>query len=119
MNAADTPAVRLIPVPAEVALADQRAPLGGRPESDRAGPTPPAVELLLAPAPGAASLCGISEASWYRLKAAGKLPAPVKLGGRVLWRVEELRRWCAEGCPDLRTWQALENASSRHRQTGR
>jgi hypothetical protein len=42
----------------------------------------------------------------------------VRLGGRVLWRAEELRRWCAAGCPDLRTWSALENASGR-RGTGR
>jgi predicted DNA-binding transcriptional regulator AlpA len=71
----------------------------------------------MVPAPEAARLCGISEASWYRLKSAGKLPAPVKLGGRVLWRVEELRRWSAAGCPDLRTWQALESANGRRSST--
>jgi hypothetical protein len=35
------------------------------------------------------------------------------LGGRVLWRVEELRRWTAACCPDLLTWQALESANGR------
>jgi hypothetical protein len=39
----------------------------------------------------AAKRCGISVASWERLHAAGKVPAPVRLGGRVLWRVDELR----------------------------
>jgi predicted DNA-binding transcriptional regulator AlpA len=99
---------------------------GGRPappaptaEDLRARPEAPSVEPLLVPAATAAPLCGVSEASWYRLKAAGKLPAPVRLGGRVLWRVEELRRWCAAGCPDLRTWQALEHAGGRPRQAGR
>src|SRR4051794_29753633 len=52
-----------------------------------------AVEPLLVPAGEAARLCGISEATWFRLKAAGKTPAPVKLGGRVLYRVEDLRLW--------------------------
>jgi predicted DNA-binding transcriptional regulator AlpA len=75
----------------------------------------PAVEALLVDAKEAARICGISEASWYRLKSAGKLPLPVRLGGRVLWRVEELRRWTVAGCPDLRTWQALENANGRPR----
>jgi predicted DNA-binding transcriptional regulator AlpA len=76
------------------------------------------VEPLLVAAAEAARLCGISEASWHRLRAAGKLPSAVRLGGRVLWRVAELRRWCIAGCPDLRTWQALENANGR-RGTGR
>jgi predicted DNA-binding transcriptional regulator AlpA len=78
----------------------------GRPET-------PAFEPLLVPAPEASRICGVSEASWYRLKSSGKVPLPVRLGGRVLWRVDELRRWCAAGCPDLRTWQALENANGR------
>ena len=103
----DAPAVRLAPVPdpAPTAEAAERS-------------APPAPEPLLVPAPEAARLCGVSEASWYRLKSAGKVPAPVRLSSRVLWRGEELRRWCAAGCPDLRTWSALENASGR-RGTGR
>ena len=76
-------------------------------------------EPLLLPAPKAARLCGISEATWYRLKAAGKVPVPVRLGGRVLWKVEELRRWCAAGCPDQRSWLALEHANGRSRLAGR
>jgi predicted DNA-binding transcriptional regulator AlpA len=68
---------------------------------------PPAVEPLLVPAPEAARLCGVSEASWYRLRSAGKVPAPVRLGGRVLWRVEEdLRAWIAAGCPSRCEWEA-------------
>jgi predicted DNA-binding transcriptional regulator AlpA len=94
------------------------AEASGRKASAAAVLTAPVEPLLLAAAE-AARLCGVSEASWYRLKAAGKLPAPVKLGGRVLWRREELCRWCAAGCPDLRTWQAMENASGRRGTAGR
>ncbi len=29
--------------------------------------------------------------------AAGKLPAPIRIGGRVVWRVAEIRAWLAAG----------------------
>ena len=111
MPSADT--LSLHPTPDTVPDAPAAHHSVGRPAALAA-----AVEPLLVPAPEAARLCGISEATWYRLKAAGKLPLPLRLG-RVLWRVEELRRWCAAGCPDQRTWQALENANGRPRQAGR
>ncbi|HET6575911.1 MAG TPA: helix-turn-helix domain-containing protein [Fimbriiglobus sp.] len=38
--------------------------------------------------------------------AAGKLPAPVRIGGRVVWRVSEIRDWLAAGAPDRATWAA-------------
>ena len=63
---------------------------------------------LLVAAPDAARLCGISRATWHRLRSAGKIgPAPIRLGGRVLWRVEELREWVRCGCPPRREWEAL------------
>jgi predicted DNA-binding transcriptional regulator AlpA len=104
------PAVRLVAsvpddTPSVVELHDH--PAAGRPKSLAAS-----VEPLLVPASDAARMCGLSEASWYRLKAAGKVPLPVRLGGRVFWRLDELRRWCAAGCPDLRNWQALESTKS-------
>jgi predicted DNA-binding transcriptional regulator AlpA len=66
----------------------------------------------------AAAMCGISSATWYRHKAAGKTPAPVKLGGRVLYRVEDLTLWVALGCPDRKTFEARKaagNANGRSR----
>jgi prophage regulatory protein len=38
----------------------------------------------------------------------GKLPAPSRLGGRVIWDVAELRRWSAAGCPERAAWEKLE-----------
>jgi predicted DNA-binding transcriptional regulator AlpA len=78
------------------------------PSADRIGHcnAPLSLEALLVPADVAGPLCGRSEASWWRDHAAGRVPAPVKLGGRTLWRVEELRRWVAAGCPDRRDWEA-------------
>jgi predicted DNA-binding transcriptional regulator AlpA len=29
--------------------------------------------------------------------ASGKLPAPIRIGGRVVWRVSEIRAWLAAG----------------------
>ena len=39
--------------------------------------------------------------------AAGKLPAPIRLGGRVVWRVSEIRAWLKAGAPDRETWAAI------------
>lgn len=43
--------------------------------------------------------------------ACGKLPAPVRLGGRVLWNVAEIKEWLAAGCPDRATWTARKSSS--------
>jgi prophage regulatory protein len=42
--------------------------------------------------------------------AAGKLPGPVRIGGRVVWRVDEIRAWLAAGAPDRETWAAVRAA---------
>jgi len=76
-------------------------------------PTGSPVEPLLIAARVAGPLCGGSEASWWRYHAAGRVPAPVKLGGRTLWRVEELRRWVGSGCPDRQTWEAMRKSQDR------
>lgn len=39
--------------------------------------------------------------------AAGKLPAPIRIGGRVVWRLDEIRDWLNAGAPDRETWTAL------------
>jgi predicted DNA-binding transcriptional regulator AlpA len=80
-------------------------------------PIPPPEPLLLA-ARQAAALCGVSLATWHRLRSAGRIgPAPVRLGGRVLWRRAELAAWIEANCPDSRTWTAMQAArrNGRHR----
>ena len=44
--------------------------------------------------------------------AAGKLPAPIRIGGRVVWRVQEIRAWLEAGAPNRAEWEA-RNAASR------
>ena len=71
------------------------------------------IEALLVPAQVAARLCGVSEATWWRLHAAAKVPAPVRLGGRTLWRRAELAAFCEAGCPDRRSWEAPRQKGGR------
>ena len=39
--------------------------------------------------------------------ASGKIPSPVRIGGKVLWRVEEIKRWLAAGAPSREVWAAM------------
>jgi predicted DNA-binding transcriptional regulator AlpA len=77
-----------------------------------------AIEPLLVDTEQAAAVCGIGRATWFRLRSADKTPAPVRLGGRVLYRVEDLKLWAALGCPSRKEFEARKeavNASSRPR----
>lgn len=62
----------------------------------------PAVEPEQVGAADAARLAGVSEATWWRLHAAAKVPKPNRLGGRTLWQLSGpngLREWIRRGCP--------------------
>ncbi len=66
------------------------------------------LEPLLISAKQAAQLAGVSTPTWWRLHAAGKVPAPTRLGGRTLWHVETLKAWISAGCPDRKAWAAAQ-----------
>jgi predicted DNA-binding transcriptional regulator AlpA len=105
----DNLAVRFVPVPDDaMSPTDPLTHLRSRPEAS-------AIEPLLLTAVQAAALCGVSEATWYRMASARRCPAPVRLTARgcVRWRVEELRAWIGSGCPDRRTWETLKKSTSR------
>lgn len=40
----------------------------------------------------------------------GTLPAPLRIGGRVVWRTAELRAWLNAGAPDRAEWEARKAA---------
>jgi hypothetical protein len=106
------PTVRLDPVPDAAPTDPVEAPCaaraGGRP------PIPaPAVEPLLVDTEQAAAACSIGRATWFRLKSRGMTPAPVKLAGRVLYRVEDLRLWVSLGCPSRKEFEVRKAAESR------
>ncbi len=74
-----------------------------------------------APEPGlltaeqAWEFCALSKSAWYKARASGKIPAPVKIGGALRWRLEELRLWIAAGCPPAAKWENLRNPLPKRR----
>lgn len=67
------------------------------------------VPPLMIDAKQAAALISVSPATWHRMVAAGKTPAPIKLsGGCVRWRTADLQSWIDAGCPDRKTWLTME-----------
>ncbi len=46
-----------------------------------------------------AQMMQVSVRTLWRLLSAGQIPAPIRIGGNTRWRVEEINRWIAEGCP--------------------
>lgn len=60
-------------------------------------------------------MLGVSEAHGFRLKAAGKLPQPVRLGKSVRWPLAEVRAWLAERGPTGELLTAKEWADRRRK----
>lgn len=56
-------------------------------------------EPLLISAAEVARLLQVSTRTLWRQLSAGQIPSPVRFGGTVRWRLEEIRKWIAEGCP--------------------
>lgn len=65
------------------------------------------VNKILVDAREAAGMCGIGLSTWRRHASAGKTPKPVAIGGRTLWRLQELIDWVAAGCPGRGRWEAM------------
>lgn len=67
-------------------------------------------EPLLIDVHEVARLTQISERTIWRLRSAELMPQPVRLGGSVRWRREEILCWISEGCPQP---QGRDNDSRR------
>ena len=63
---------------------------------------------LLLDARAAAKLCGISRSHFWAMHSAGKVPLPVRLGRRTLWRADELADWIEAGCPARDRWENVK-----------
>jgi predicted DNA-binding transcriptional regulator AlpA len=69
--------------------------------------TAPPVPPLLLTRRQSAAMSGVSPATWDRMTAAGRTPAPVRLsGGCVRFRRSDLLRWVALGCPPRDEFEA-------------
>lgn len=73
---------------------------------------------LLIPDTAAAALAGVSRSTWHVLRAAGKVPPCVRLGRAVRWRRAEVAAWIEAGCPDGRTWAAIQACAGRRMKVG-
>jgi predicted DNA-binding transcriptional regulator AlpA len=65
-------------------------------------------ELILLDAKRAAAMLGIGRAHLYALHGSGRLPLPIHLGRRTLWRADELKNWVQAGCPNRQRWIAMK-----------
>lgn len=46
-----------------------------------------------------ASMLQVSIRTLWRLRSAGQLPSPIRLGGAVRWPIDDIKKWIAAGCP--------------------
>jgi prophage regulatory protein len=69
-------------------------------------------ERLLISARDAAAMCSVAVSTWYSWLSSGRVPAPLRLGGRVLWRRGELEAWVDAGCPPRCKWEVMEEGSA-------
>ena len=53
----------------------------------------------------AGKILSISKSFLLQLDASGKIPQPIHLGKRRLWRVEDLQRWVSMGCCSRREFE--------------
>ena len=49
-----------------------------------------------------ARMCCCSEKHIHRLRDAGRMPQPLKLGALVRWRRADVLEWIGNGCPNVR-----------------
>jgi len=56
----------------------------------------------------AAKLCGITRATWCRMRSTGKCPEPLNINRRVLWRRNELIAWLEAGAPCRDKWEMIK-----------
>ena len=60
----------------------------------------PAIVPLQVKRSDAATLAGVSPATWDAMTAAGENPAPSYIGRIPFWRVKDMEAWILAGCPN-------------------
>lgn len=60
---------------------------------------PQRVDAELIDAEKLAAMLSVSQRTLYRLKRNGYLPTPIRLGGSVRWRKQDVCTWIEAGCP--------------------
>jgi DNA-binding transcriptional MerR regulator len=57
-----------------------------------------------------ARMLGVSGATLARWKAAGLLLPGLRKNGRILYPLDQVRRWLAAGMPDAKTWKTMQQS---------
>lgn len=52
----------------------------------------------------------LSKRQIFRLKSAGKIPSPVRVGGAVRWRESDIEQWIEWGCCSRQEFEARKVA---------
>jgi excisionase family DNA binding protein len=61
--------------------------------------TTTAAEPLLIPVEQVGAILNVSTRTVWRLLSTKRLPEPVRIGGSVRWRLDQVRQWIEAGCP--------------------
>ena len=64
-------------------------------------------KIQLLTATEAANYCRLSKRSWFRLSSCQKIPAPVRIGGSVRWRLSDIELFIKLNCPDRKRFEQL------------
>lgn len=70
-------------------------------------------ETTLINANDLAEMLSISVRHIWRMKAAGKLPKTVKVGGCVRWLLSDIKLFLETGCPSQKKFDDMKNAGRR------
>ena len=65
-------------------------------------------QKILLSAADCARMCGISRRCWFRYVANGKTPACIRLNTNPKWHREIIELWISLGCPDRKTFEAMQ-----------
>ncbi|MGD0572292.1 MAG: helix-turn-helix domain-containing protein [Sedimentisphaerales bacterium] len=53
----------------------------------------------------------LSKRAVFRMRSAGLICAPLKVGtGAIRWRSSDIELWISMGCPDQKTFEAIQGA---------
>ena len=58
-----------------------------------------------------AVMLNVSQRHLWRMKSAGKLPKPVKLGRCIRWLLSDVEAWLCMGCPSQKEFEHRKRAN--------
>jgi excisionase family DNA binding protein len=106
------------PVPSHVALVSDAPPTTENSSMTVTTPPPADSSAALLDVRAVARLLACSVRHVYRLADSSRMPPPVRLGALVRWPRSAIENWIAAGCPDARTWEAMQTSASRRLSAG-